>query len=124
MVNRNAYPATTLARGPQTPVPPPWGETTVLDYRQHIQPIFDAHCVSCHGTNKPGGGIELTAREIGGFSQSYRALFGLKPSDPTPIKELDWHLVLEPRAKGDAYISDKAADTIFGRCRRTAGRAS
>lgn len=110
---RQAYSSALLASGPQTPVPPTWGENAVLDFRLHIQPIFDAHCVTCHGEKKPDGGIELTAREIGGFSQSYRALFGLKPADPTPIKELDWHLVLEPQAQGVAYITGKEADAIL-----------
>jgi hypothetical protein len=111
--SRNAYSTALRSRQPQMPESPPWGDRVVLDYRQHIQPIFDTHCVSCHGTNQPGGGIELTDRQIGGFSQSYRALFGLKPTDPTPIKELDWHLVLEPGAKADAYITNKAAVAIF-----------
>jgi hypothetical protein len=110
--NRRPLPRATLAQGPQTPVPPPWGETVVLDFREHIQPVFDRACVSCHGENKPAGGLELTSREIGGFAQSYRSLFGLKPADPTPINELDWHLVLNPAAKGAAYITDRAAVKI------------
>ena len=110
VANRKAYPSATLAKGPQMPVAPSWGDTTILDYRKHIQPIFNAYCVSCHGAKQPAGGIELTGREIGGFAQSYRSLFGLKPEDPTPVKELDWHLVLDPGAKDAAYTSKKEAD--------------
>ena len=110
---RTSYPADTLSQGPQTPIPPPWGETTVLDYQKDIQPIFNKHCISCHGEYKPAGGIDLTDRKIGGFNQSYRSLFGLKPSDPTPIRELDWHFVLEPEATNDSYIVDRDADSIF-----------
>jgi hypothetical protein len=110
--NRRPLPRLTLAQGPQTPVPAPWGET-VLDFKKDIQPIFDASCVSCHGQTNPKGGLELTGREIGGFAQSYRAIFGLKPTDPTPVKELDWHLVLNPGAKNDRYITEKDAVKIF-----------
>jgi hypothetical protein len=98
-----------LAQGPVTPQLAPWGELEILDYRQHIQPIFDKHCISCHGESSPAGGLDLTSREIGGFAQSFRALFGLKPKDPTPINELDWHLVLNPTAKNDKYITDRPA---------------
>jgi len=108
--NRKPLPKETLAAGPQDPVPPPWGDRTVLDYRRHIQPVFNAHCVSCHGEKDPEGGIDLTAREIGGFAQSYRTIFGLKPSDPTPVRELDWHAVLEPGAKDGKYPDKDTAN--------------
>jgi len=101
------------ARGPQHPVEPSWGDDVILDFREHIQPILDRNCTSCHGQQNPAGGIELTSREIGGFAQSYRTLFGLKPNDPTPIKELDWHLVANPAAKGDDYVTKRDADRIF-----------
>ncbi len=115
---RNAYRPEVLQRGPQTPVPPAWGDTTVLDYRRDIQAIFDKHCTACHGKNEPKGGIELTSREIGGFPQSYRTLFGLKPGDPTPIKALDWHLELHPEARGDKFIHGRDADPILRRMQR------
>lgn len=112
------YPRETLAAGPQTPEPPAWGEGTVLDFRKHIQPIFDRACVSCHGERSPAGGLELTAREIGGFAQSYRSLFGLKPTDPTPVRAMEYHLALHPEAKGARYVSDRAAAPIHQRMQR------
>ncbi len=107
------YPKGTLEKGPQMPEPPSWGDTYVLDYKADIQPIFDAHCVECHGQKDPAGGIELTSREIGGFMQSYRSIFGLKPGDPTPVKELDIHLALNPEAEGDDYITQRDSKDII-----------
>jgi hydrazine synthase alpha subunit-like protein/WD40 repeat protein len=31
----------------------------IVDFRRHIQPILDRHCVSCHGQRDPDGGICL-----------------------------------------------------------------
>jgi hypothetical protein len=109
------YPRETFAAGPQTPEAPPWGGDTVLDYRRHIQPIFDRACGSCHGERAPAGGLDLSAREIGGFAQSYRSLFGLKPGDPTPVRAMEYHLALHPEAKGARYVSDRAAAPIHQR---------
>ena len=33
----------------------------IVDFRRHIQPIFDKHCVECHNPNKREGDISLTA---------------------------------------------------------------
>ena len=79
-----------LLRPPSTPEPPPWGDRIVPDYERHIQPIFDRHCVRCHGEQNPDGGIEFTSRRIDGYLQSYRALFGLRPTDPTPFAKSYW----------------------------------
>jgi hypothetical protein len=81
-----------------------------LDYRQHIQPIFDRHCVECHGQKDPAGGLEFSSREIGGFAQSYRTLHCLKPGDPTPINERDIHSALHPEAVDDAYVEKRRGD--------------
>jgi hypothetical protein len=101
------YPSELLSKGPQTPEPPSWGDRTILDYRQHIQPIFDQHCVECHGVEQPKAGLDLSSREIGGFAQSYRSIMGLKPEDPTPIMDIDIHLALHPDAAGDVYKSGR-----------------
>ena len=74
-----------VQREPSTPEPPPWGDRIVPDYERHIQPIFDRHCVQCHGEKDPEGHLEFTSRKIDGYVQSYRTLFGLKPEDPTPV---------------------------------------
>jgi hypothetical protein len=81
----NASTRLALRRPPSEPVPPAWGDRVVPDFEKHIQPIFDQHCVRCHGELKPAGGLEFTARKIDGYMQSYRTIFGLKASDPTPI---------------------------------------
>jgi len=79
--NRATYSSKPLSRAPQTPKPPPWGDCTVQDYRRDTQPIFDRHCVRCHGEKKPKAGLDLTGRPIAGFTQSYRSL---RFTDPSP----------------------------------------
>jgi hypothetical protein len=70
---------------PVRPTPPPWGATELMDFERMIQPIFESHCVACHGDTKPKGNLRLTARrDRYGFMQSYRSLFGIGPHDPTP----------------------------------------
>jgi hypothetical protein len=70
------------------PKPPPWGDTAIIDYEKLVQPIFDRHCVQCHGAKDPKKDPNLTAsRDPYGFAQSYRSLFGIKPSVPTPLGE-------------------------------------
>ena len=102
-----SYPKETLEKGPQTPEPPPWGINTVFDYRKHVQPILNKHCVSCHAGSNPKAGLDFTAREIGGFAQSFRTMHGLAPDDPTPIKYMKWHLELHPEARNDEYLAEK-----------------
>jgi hypothetical protein len=77
-----------LGREPSMPKPPPWGDVALIDYEAMIQPIFDRHCVECHGEEDPEKGLDLTgARGPHGFVQSYRSLFGIKPNMPTPLGE-------------------------------------
>jgi len=67
-----------LNHPPETPEPPSWGPKKLLGYEWLIQPIFDRHCVRCHGSEKPDGGLDLTAtRADDGFYQSFRTLFGV-----------------------------------------------
>ena len=84
--------AATLAarRPPSVPVPPPWGDREIPDYERHLQPVFERHCVRCHGETDPAGGLEFTSRKIHDYMQSYRTLFGLRATDPTPILEGYW----------------------------------
>jgi hypothetical protein len=77
-----------VTRAPDQPHPPSWKETTLPDFETHIQPIFDRYCISCHGSENPDAGLEFTSREIDGYHQSYRTLFGLKPDDATPVWEV------------------------------------
>lgn len=93
---RGAFVSMGLAveRDPSRPEPPSWGASVVPSFEEHIQPILDRNCISCHGTEKPMGGIDLSGRRIGGYFQSYRTMFGLKPDEPTPAREhhvRTWH---------------------------------
>jgi hypothetical protein len=81
-----------VQREPSTPEPPPWGDRVVPDYERHIQPIFERHCVECHGEEDPEGGLEFTSRKIDGYMQSYRTLFGLKAADATPFARNYWSI--------------------------------
>jgi hypothetical protein len=81
-----------MLRAPSTPVPPAWGDRIVPDYEQHIQPIFERHCVRCHGEQEPDGGLEFTSRRVDGYLQSYRTLFGLTANDPTPVAKNYWSI--------------------------------
>jgi mono/diheme cytochrome c family protein len=45
------------------PTLPPASTKTGVTYATDIKPIFDASCVKCHGTKKPGHGIVLTSLE-------------------------------------------------------------
>ena len=81
-----------LRREPSTPEPPPWGDRIVPDYEEHIQPIFERHCVRCHGEQNPDGELELTSRRVDGYFQSYRTLFGLSADDRTPFAKNYWSI--------------------------------
>ncbi|MFH1919871.1 MAG: hypothetical protein ABIP48_08310, partial [Planctomycetota bacterium] len=77
-----------LGREPSMPKPPPWGDVAILDYEEMIQPIFDRHCVRCHGATDPKDAPDLTdARDPYGFVQSYRSLFGIEKDAPIPLGE-------------------------------------
>jgi hypothetical protein len=81
-----------MRRDPSTPEPPPWGDRIVPDYEEHIQPIFERHCVRCHGDQDADGGLELTSRRVDGYLQSYRTLFGLSGDDRTPFAKNYWSI--------------------------------
>ena len=42
------------------PIP---GVPQIIDFRRHVQPILDKHCIECHGLNEPDGGICLTGHQ-------------------------------------------------------------
>ena len=65
-------PASKLKQGPFDGVP--------FSYMRVVQPIWDTHCIGCHGEKSPKGGVSLTATVRGGFAASYRALCG-EPTD-------------------------------------------
>ena len=77
-----------LGREPSRPSRRPGATWRSSTTRSTIQPIFDRHCVRCHGANDPKKGLDLTdARDPYGFVQSYRSLFGIAKGVPTPLGE-------------------------------------
>jgi hypothetical protein len=70
---------------PRTPSPPTWGSTKLVGYEWLIQPIWDQHCVRCHGGNQPDGELDLTdVRESDGMFRSYHQLFGHRSESSKP----------------------------------------
>jgi hypothetical protein len=62
-----------LRREPSMPGPQP-GETTgarPLAYEIDVQPVWDAHCVRCHGGEKTEGSLDLSGRLTELFNLSY-----------------------------------------------------
>jgi len=59
---------------PPNRIAPFVGVPDVFDYPRDIQPIWDRHCVSCHGSDKPSGRVVLTGDNTEWFTQSYAAL--------------------------------------------------
>ncbi len=112
------FPASTMKKGPQTPEPPSWGDTAVMDFEEHIQPVLERHCVECHGADDPAGGLEFTSRKFGGYMQSYRTMFGLGPKDPTPVYQIDYHKPLHPDVESDPLVLHKEGGRIVKRMQR------
>lgn len=65
-----------MLRPPSTPGPQP-GESSAkrpLDYYADVQPVWDKHCVSCHGPEKREGQLDLSGRLTDLFCVSYEEL--------------------------------------------------
>lgn len=45
-----------------------------IHYPSDVQPMLDAHCVRCHGTEKPGGDLDLSGEYTEVFNHSYENL--------------------------------------------------
>jgi hypothetical protein len=72
-----------LMRAPSIPQPQPCDLVEnggngragqVIHYPTDIQPIFDAKCVSCHGSENPAGGLRLTGEITASYNVSYEEL--------------------------------------------------
>ncbi|WP_165226693.1 PD40 domain-containing protein [Aquisphaera insulae] len=70
-----------LTRGPSM-IQPGELEGSPFSYVQTVQPIWDAHCVSCHGGERKAGGLDLRGTPRDGFTESYRALCDDRPAGP------------------------------------------
>jgi len=44
-------------RAPDMPQPPPWGANRQVGFDELVQPILDARCVACHGSESPKAGL-------------------------------------------------------------------
>ena len=83
---------------PIHPMPQP-GDTVAsrpLHYPSDIQPVFDNHCVRCHGGDSPKGKLDLSGKLTTLFSRSYEELidkghvkgfneWNSNPSDVLPL---------------------------------------
>jgi hypothetical protein len=67
-----------FAREPSVPEPPSWG-VRPLNFLRDIQPVFDRHCVACHGGLKPAADLDFTGGLTGGirFQTRYGGQLGL-----------------------------------------------
>lgn len=69
-----------LTHPPDRPGPQP-GESTgrrPLHFVTDVQPIFDKHCIRCHGGAKPEDGLDLSGTPTTHFSRSYESLLDRK----------------------------------------------
>jgi hypothetical protein len=69
-------PRMAMKRPPSVPGPQP-GEKDgrrTLDYAADVQPVWDRHCLKCHGTEKPKGNLNLSATPTAQFNVSYESL--------------------------------------------------
>ena len=72
------------SRRPPTPLAPPNGlRAGVIDYMRDIQPIWNGHCVRCHGGADPAGGLSLEDGRTRFFCRSYDGLNERARSDRT-----------------------------------------
>lgn len=62
-----------LTRGPQELEKPEWG-VTGFSYANLVQPIWDKHCLKCHDSDQPAGGLELSGDKTDFFNISYENL--------------------------------------------------
>jgi mono/diheme cytochrome c family protein len=66
-------PGTALQRAAVDLEPPEWGREG-FSYAQVVQPIWDRHCVECHGREEPAAQLELTGDKTDFFNVSYENL--------------------------------------------------
>jgi len=69
-----------LKRAPDTPRSQP-GEkrgSRPLAYAVDVQPVWDTHCVRCHGGDKTEGGLDLTGELTTHFNRSYENIIKRK----------------------------------------------
>lgn len=90
-------PPMALTRRPSRIRPGPY-DGKPFSYMTVVQPIWDKHCVSCHGDTKPKGGICMTRTPQKGFAASY------------------WALCDKPRVQSGANTNPKNASKVLVPC--------
>jgi len=91
-----------LLREPSDPQPPPWGDRPV-NFLRDVQPIFDRHCVACHGGLSPAAGLDFSA----GLTPGGRVPgYGFNNAFNTIIKH---RLVAWSPVNGDASVTQPLA---------------
>jgi hypothetical protein len=65
-----------LRRPPSVPGPQPGEQSGArpLAYEVDVQPVWDRHCVSCHGPEKKEGNIDLSGERTALFNRSYESI--------------------------------------------------
>ncbi len=66
-----------LARDPSIPVPPPWGDRPI-SFLRDVQPVFDKHCVSCHGGLKPAADLDFSGGLTARYNRAYDTIYANK----------------------------------------------
>jgi hypothetical protein len=61
-------------RPPSIPHRPDWGTRGIIDYVHVVQPVWDQHCVRCHGGPRPDGSLDLSGDKTRYFNMSYDML--------------------------------------------------
>ena len=83
MTASGAFAGEAFRREP-TPLAPPKGlRAGIIDYMRDIQPIWNAHCVRCHGGADPARGLSLEDGRTRFFCRSYDGLNERARSDRT-----------------------------------------
>ncbi|MFH1265470.1 MAG: hypothetical protein ABIK89_07050, partial [Planctomycetota bacterium] len=59
-----------MAREPSVPAVPPWGDKPI-SFLRDVQPVFDSHCVECHGGLKPDADLDLSAGLTARYNRAY-----------------------------------------------------
>jgi hypothetical protein len=85
-----------LRRGPSEIEPGELGGRP-FSFVEVVQPVFDRHCIACHGREKTAGKVDLTGVAERGFTRSYWTLCGAKSADGRPIRGGDAASLWVPR---------------------------
>ncbi|MEZ6080930.1 MAG: hypothetical protein R3C56_36255 [Pirellulaceae bacterium] len=75
MTSPSSIDALALHRPPSSIDPGELGGRS-FSFVEIVQPVLDRHCITCHGTNEPDGGVDLTRTPHNGFTKSYWSLCG------------------------------------------------